>query len=1292
MNLENLYRKKISLQDYLKDKNNVKLQILDIFHRDEELEDSEKPKYNKELIFYLFGVTEYGKSITVKLHGFYPFFYIKVPNNWGKSHKNEFIQIIREKLSYCDNPIITNQCKIMEKKIFFGFRGDEKNRFVKIVFSSLQMYYNCRKMFKDGSITFKKISLFEMYEHTIDLYIKFIHQLQIKPASWVELSTLGINEIYDCNTQINLETDISNIKFCEVDKIASFRQMSFDIEVYSNDPDKFPSEHIKENAIIQIASSFKDYGSDDICLKHILVLGNCKPINNIKNAYVEVCKSEKELLLKWSELIVNMDPDILYAYNNFNFDDRYIWTRFEINKCGTFPYFTKIQDIPTKLSEQTFSSSAYGSTIIKKLDICGRINLDLFVYINREKKLDSYKLDAVSEIFLKETFKIPNEFFKDEKISGNTFNIKSNNYNKYIDLRKHLTIKTKTEIYELGEITNKNDITFIIETINEIPEINVEDITDIILDIHKNPISPRDMFSTYKPFFENQEYDSDKIKDVAEYCIQDTVIPQRLIDKMSVFLNQLQMSNVCYTPFRFIVSKGQQYKIISQIYKETSSRGFVIPILPPDNSPFQGACVLKPQKGAYFKPVIVLDFASLYPSIIRAHNLCYSTIVKDDEKYGNLPGIEYDTFEIDMRKKICVCCKDDLSVTKFTNINNPKCENCEEDNVKIRIKDYKPSIVGHIKKVKYAINVPGIIPDLLTKLLQERKNTRTLMKTESDPFKLSVLDGLQLAFKVSANSIYGFFGAQKLPCREISSTVTAIGRNMIMATKNHIETDYPEFECLYGDSVTGDTPILLRNKKTKEINIKTIETLGKDWNSYENFKVNDTIISNRREKEFSLNDKYEVWSAKGWTNIKKIIKHKCNKKIYRIQTLHGIVDVTEDHSLLTTDMKKIKPLELLDLRVTKNLLHKWPENITKWPENNYYYITAHIYKGFSKLEAQKFYLKFKNNINVIRPFMIKDYISFEVCKDSKDTFNNNKVLFYELLHENYSEYVYDIETDDGSFQAGIGSLIVSNTDSVFICKKNEKDIKLSDTNLVNKKLEEYYKIGFQMEKTSTELFINPIVMEFEKVQLPLLLFKKKSYVTDNYLPKLFTPKRDVKGLSLKRRDNAKILKIIYSHILDTVFSEGRNGINISVSYLHNELLKILNNKTDIKNLIVTKTYKTNYKSDNIPHKYLVEQKLAKRGDCEVPKPNDRVPYIFIEIKGNDNNKQYLKVEDPEYAIKHNLQIDSLYYMKQIRNPLIQLFSIFGLKDNVDKIFTRLEMEYTNRKRGVQDISKFLIKK
>merc|ERR1719400_1496550 len=86
----------------------------------------------------------------------------------------------------------------------------------------------------------------------------------------------------------------------------------------------------------------------------------------------------------------------------------------------------------------------------------------------------------------------------------------------------------------------------------------------------------------------------------------------------------------------------------------------------------------------------------------------------------------------------------------------------------------------------------GLLPMILEELLAARKRAKKAMAEADDPLTKSVLNGRQLALKVSANSVYGFTGATNgiLPCLEISASVTAFGRTMIDHTKNLVEATY----------------------------------------------------------------------------------------------------------------------------------------------------------------------------------------------------------------------------------------------------------------------------------------------------------------------------------------------------------------------------------------------------------------------------------------------------------------------------------------------------------------------
>jgi hypothetical protein len=148
---------------------------------------------------------------------------------------------------------------------------------------------------------------------------------------------------------------------------------------------------------------------------------------------------------------------------------------------------------------------------------------------------------------------------------------------------------------------------------------------------------------------------------------------------------------------------------------------------------------------------------------------------------------------------------------------------------------------------------------------------------------------------------------------------------------NEIFNEHPEvpvdlnIEIVYGDSVTGDTPLLL--KKDGLIYIETISGIFDESKKqeYPGFKMFDKTI--RLEKEFSTTD-YQIWTDIGWVDIKKVIRHRCDKKIYRVLTHTGCIDVTEDHSLIRDDLEPIKPK---DLKIGDSLLHSFP---TEFIETN----------------------------------------------------------------------------------------------------------------------------------------------------------------------------------------------------------------------------------------------------------------------------------------------------------------------------------------------------------------------
>lgn len=163
-----------------------------------------------------------------------------------------------------------------------------------------------------------------------------------------------------------------------------------------------------------------------------------------------------------------------------------------------------------------------------------------------------------------------------------------------------------------------------------------------------------------------QNGDEHSRKRIATYCLKDCYLPLRLFEKMKCMFNYVEMARVTGVPLNFLLKRGQQIKVLSQLYRKTKNHDMIVPVnrsFKKKNGDigYQGAYVLDPKNGFYKNPIATLDFASLYPSIMIAHNLCYSTMIdtsslkkydyKEDEDYMKTPTDEPYYFIKQKRRK-----------------------------------------------------------------------------------------------------------------------------------------------------------------------------------------------------------------------------------------------------------------------------------------------------------------------------------------------------------------------------------------------------------------------------------------------------------------------------------------------------------------------------------------------------------------------------------------------------------------------------------------------------------------
>lgn len=579
-----------------------------------------------------------------------------------------------------------------------------------------------------------------LWETRVDFVHKFCDQYKIVPSGWVELTEYSEPTGYISHAQIECMSTVQHIRPVEKAAIAPLLMASIDGEMYTSNPRTFPNPLKADNYVITIGVVLCRTNSTDM-ERFVFSLKSTDESQLTGNTKLFCFNDEQELLRAWRDfMVVDADPDFITGYNILGFD----WKYFAHRAAETFknpevakqfaeeettlsddededapkkpkPEQKKSKAAPKKDDDddgesgsgqskthiigpgdptskdigqtmsrffrlsriwaeitpcipKVFKSSAYGERWSYNFDMTGRAIQDLLVYVRREHKLESYKLDNVSEHFL-----------KDNKI----------------DLEAKLLFK----YFETG---------------------------------------PKERGL------------------IAEYCVKDCILPIKLCkhSKLMVVQNLIEMSRVTYTPLPQIINRGQQIKVFNQLVWYAHLGGFVMndqPLRVVDG--YEGATVLDPKPGWYDQPIVVLDFASLYPSIIRNKNLCYSTIVRNP-KYKNLPGVEYHVIKVGDR------------VHTF---------------------------------VKNTV-LKGVLPTLEENLLNARKAVKKQMKTEQNKDIYAMLDAKQLAIKVSCNSVYGFTGANMYPEPAIAESITATGRSFIDTTRDGILSGYANSDVLYGDT------------------------------------------------------------------------------------------------------------------------------------------------------------------------------------------------------------------------------------------------------------------------------------------------------------------------------------------------------------------------------------------------------------------------------------------------------------------------------------------------------------
>jgi DNA polymerase elongation subunit (family B) len=721
----------------------------------------------------VFGRTDKNEVAQVRLTGFQPYFYLRAEAGETSGGIQSALETSTGK--QLRGLKITQELKLDAMR---GFTGLTPTRVWKLSCPALWMFKTLTRTLKNGiRIGSRKVVTEDVYEANLPPFIRLFHEMDLAPASPFEFETDDYEPDEDVGVDVFYELNYKEIKPASSQQIPLL-VAAYDIETYS-ESGNFPVSTNDTDEVIQIGVSFR-YSNDLLkdVNRYVFVSGTVAPSADPSVTFV-ACRNEKDLLDQFQNCIQKENPDVICGYNTFGFDDGYIADRAERHRL-TF----KLGRVDTSAWKHDYAKTekkvfelASGKFAVRYLEVPGRLSVDLMLSVRREQNLDSYKLDNVANTFLRD------KVTKAEKVSdthlkihtkstrglfnGNLvrFDIVTNTLNPYREGAK----------FQVSDVQSKS---FIVNA--NIDDLTPEEIAKLEWSFAKDDVSAKDMFASYR----GNETDRAVI---AKYCIQDCDLVLTLMAKLDTLVNARGMADVCRVPIGYIFLRGQGIKIYSAVVYNASKRNQIIMTqegLEGDES-YEGAIVLPPKIGMYLdQPIPVLDFNSLYPSNMIAFNLSPDTLVyikKYDSRGKKISqeGPDGDEF----KKQGYVI--DEIGYDIYDEAKNPTGR----------------VVCGFVQPRAEDPRTVGVLPLTLDILLKKRKETRKIMESVEDPAQQAVLNGLQLAYKVVANSVYGQCGANTSPIRkkEVAACTTAAGRDRIQFAKSVVENEFGA-EVVYGDT------------------------------------------------------------------------------------------------------------------------------------------------------------------------------------------------------------------------------------------------------------------------------------------------------------------------------------------------------------------------------------------------------------------------------------------------------------------------------------------------------------
>jgi len=1168
----------------------------------------------------MFGVDEYGKTYSVQVEGFKPFFYVMVNDKWSIAMKEQFIVHLKEKIGKFYSNSIT-ESKLLRRKKLYGFDNKKEHKFIFIEFANLNAFNKAKNLWftdynkghqllKDGYNYFDTNIM--LYEANIPPLLRFFHIKDISPSGWIAIPKKKVIEKKDDSKTVNCDFEfITNMKniipLNDKETRVPYKIMSFDIEASSSHGDfPVPIKTYKKLST-NIVEYFEENGIDNfnkntirpVLTNIILTAFGYENTPGIDLVYPKRHPGSKEYVIglcnRWLECKV-----------------RSVKKTEEFNQANSLEsMFEKIskeieaeneeadgeQDGETNQAYEGVCNKLYDKYVKEYTDKQATIvDILLDKKYEREGKLAELNLTLIS-IFPK---------LEGDKVTfiGSTF---MNYGNKDPHFNHCIVLNTCSEL----PMENSKVETY--ETEYEVllawQQLVQRENPDIIIGYNIFGFDYEFMFrraeenNCVEDFLKlgrnKDEICGTRDKDSGKWKIEESSIQ---IASGQHDLRYIKMNGRLQVDLYNFYRRGENLTS----YKLDYVAGYFI------------GDIVKNIEHNESKTIIHTGNLTglLVNSYIHIEEIGHSVdYYADGAKYLVIDiNKSTRTFKIDgliepdFNKKVRWClAKDDVTPKDIFRMTNGTADD------RSVIAKY---CIQDCNLVHYLFNKS----DILTGYIE-------MAKICSVPIYFLVMrgQGIKLQSLIACE------------CRKVRTLMPVIEKGdidegyegaIVLPPKCDLYLDNPvacnDYASLYPSSMISEN--LSHDTKVWTQEYDLAGNLIEEWGEKDPEGNGNYLYDNLPGYEYvSIEyDTYRYFRKHPKAAAEKL---KCGYKICRfVQFPDG------EYGIIPTVLKKLLKARKYNRTLQKNL----DKDDFMWQVLEQRQlgckVSANSIYGGTGAKTSSFYEK---DIAACTTAMGRKLLTYgkriiEECYGNKicDTKNYGQV-------RTKAEYIY------------------GDTDSVFYTF-NLEDL---NGNPIRGKiaLEITIELAQQAGEISASFLKAPHDFEYEKTFMPFCLLSKKRYVGMLYETDPDKCKRKEMGIVLKRRDNAPIVKDVYGGIIDILMK--KQNIPDAVQFLKNCLQNIVEEKYPIEKLIITKSLRSGYKNPKaIAHKVLADR-ITARDPGNKPGPGDRIPFAYISVPGK-KVLQGDKIETPSFIAEKKLKIDySFYITNQIMKPVQQLFAL-----------------------------------